>query len=57
VAYKDILNACMNSVLKPLWNRALVRTVVRCGYNIKVDLKGLGHENADWIRLAQDRIK
>jgi len=38
-------------------NRPLVRPRRRWEDNIKVDLKEIGIEGANWIQLAQDRVQ
>jgi hypothetical protein len=44
-----------NLVRKPEWNRRLGRSRRRWENNIKMDLREVGWEVVDWIRLAQDR--
>jgi hypothetical protein len=39
------------------WKRPLVRPRRRWEDNIKVDLKGAGCKDIDWIQMAQDRVQ
>ena len=40
---------------KPDGSRPLERSVRRCEYNIKIDLREAGYDVGGWIDLAQDR--
>jgi hypothetical protein len=42
---------------RPEDKRPLGRPRRRCEDNIKMDLKEIGMDRADWIRLAQDRVQ
>jgi hypothetical protein len=44
-------------VRKPESNRALGRPRCRWEDNIKMDLREIGIDGANWIRLAQDRVQ
>jgi hypothetical protein len=44
------------SVGRPKWKRPLGRPRRRWQDNIKVDLREIGIDGANWIRLAQDRV-
>jgi hypothetical protein len=39
----------------PEGNKLLERPRLRCGNNIKIDLRAMGWGGMDWIDLAQDR--
>jgi hypothetical protein len=42
---------------KPEGNRPLGRPRIRWEDNIKLDLREIGIDGANWIRLAQDRVQ
>jgi hypothetical protein len=42
---------------RPEGKRSLARPKRRWEDNIKLDLREIGIEGANWIRLAQDRVK
>jgi hypothetical protein len=42
---------------RPEWKRPLGRPRCRWEDNIKIDLREIGIEGANWIRLAQDRVQ
>jgi hypothetical protein len=42
---------------RPEGKRPLGRPRRRCEYNIKLDLREIGIDGANWIRLAQDRVQ
>jgi hypothetical protein len=42
---------------RPEGKRLLGRPRCRCRDNIKMDLKELGIDGANWIQLAQDRVR
>jgi hypothetical protein len=44
-------------VVRPGGKRPLGRPRRRCEDNIKVDLREIGIDGANWIRLAQDRVQ
>jgi hypothetical protein len=48
-------NAYSILVGKPEGKRPLGRLRRRCVENIKIDLRGIGWDDVDWIDLAQDR--
>jgi hypothetical protein len=42
---------------RPEFKRPLVRTKRRWEDNIKMDLREIGIDGANWIQLAQDRVQ
>jgi hypothetical protein len=42
---------------RPEGKRPLGRPRRRCDGNIKMDLREIGIDGANWIRLAQDRVR
>jgi hypothetical protein len=48
-------NTCRLLVGKPEGKRPLRRPRRRCVDNIRMDLRGVGRGDVDWIGLAQDR--
>jgi hypothetical protein len=42
---------------RPEWTRPLGRRRHRWEYNIKLDLREIGIDEANWIRLAQDMVQ
>jgi hypothetical protein len=44
-------------VVRPEGKRPLGRLRRRWKYNIKIDLRKKGIDGANWIQLAQDRVK
>jgi hypothetical protein len=44
-------------VWRPEGKRPLGRPRIRWEYNIEVDLRDIGIDGANWIRLAQDRVQ
>jgi hypothetical protein len=49
----------VNGVLvgRPEWKRPLGRPTRRWEDNIKLDLREMGFDGANWIRLSQDRVR
>jgi hypothetical protein len=48
-------NACRILMGKPEGKRPLGRPRCRCVDNIKMDLREIGWDCVDWIKLAEDR--
>jgi hypothetical protein len=42
---------------RPEGKRPLARPRLRWEYNIKLELREIGIDGANWIRLAQDRVQ
>jgi hypothetical protein len=57
VRFGEIRNAYKIFVEKPERKRPLGRPRRRWEDNIEIDPKGIGCEDMDWIRLAQDRAQ
>jgi hypothetical protein len=55
--YRSVKNAYRVSVLNRVGKRLTGRHRRTWEYNIEVDLKEIGYDGLDWIRLAQDRYQ